>query len=264
MHPLRAETLSIHGPDAVAFAHAQLTSNVRELPVGAWQWSAWLNPQGRVRALLQLARTNGQHLLLLLRGGSASAMATELQRYVMRSKVTIVAHEPRQLLDADPLPEHGLRLDDDDLVLGMGSHGMRITTEAGQSQQWRLAAVEAGQPWLPASALDSLLAPALSLRQLGAVSLDKGCYPGQEIVARLHYRGGCKRHLWQIESDTVLAPGSSLACAGETLGLVLDGAADADGTFQALAVLRDTEYTQHEVIMGDGDAFTKVNIIKQL
>ncbi|HET7299591.1 MAG TPA: folate-binding protein [Oleiagrimonas sp.] len=264
MHPLRAETLSIHGPDAVAFAHAQLTSNVCGLPIGAWQWSAWLNPQGRVRALLQLARTHEQHLLLLLRGGSASDMANELQRYVMRSKATIVAHESRQLLDADPLPEHELRLDGDELVLGMGGHGMRITTEAGQSQHWRLAAVEAGQPWLPGGALDSLLAPALSLRQLGAVSLDKGCYPGQEIVARLHYRGGCKQHLWRIASDTPLVPGSSLACAGETSGLVLDGAADANGVFQALAVLRDTESTQHEVITEDGSTFTKVNIIKQL
>ncbi|HET6587016.1 MAG TPA: folate-binding protein [Oleiagrimonas sp.] len=263
MQTLHAETLSIHGPDAVAFAHAQLTSNVRDLQTGAWQWSAWLNPQGRVRALLQLARTDEQHLLLLLRGGTASNMAAELQRYVMRSKVTIAAHGPRWLLDADPLPEHDLHLEGDDVVLGMGRHAMHITTASGQSQRWRLAAVEAGQPWLPVDALDALLAPALSLRQLGAVSLDKGCYPGQEIVARLHYRGGCKQHLWRVESDTPLAPGSPLACEGETIGLVLDGVADTSGRFQGLAVFRDTD-TQPEVVADSTGAFTKVNIIKKL
>ncbi|HET7663097.1 MAG TPA: folate-binding protein [Rhodanobacteraceae bacterium] len=263
MLPLRAETLSIHGPDAVAFAHAQLASNVRELPVGAWQWSAWLSPQGRVRALLQLARTDEQHLLLLLRGGTASDMATGLQRYVLRSHVSIVAHEPRRLLDAEPIPEHDLQLDADDLVLGMGHHAMRITTADGQPQHWRWIAVEAGQPWLPAEALDSLLAPALSLRQLGAVSLDKGCYPGQEIVARLHYRGGCKQHLWRVQSAAPLAPGSPLACHGETVGLVLDAVLDASDTFQGLAVLRDT-HTQNEVTVGNAEAFTKVNVIKKL
>jgi folate-binding protein YgfZ len=263
MSPLRAETLSIHGPDAVAFAHAQLTSNVRDLQAGAWQWSAWLNPQGRVRALLQLARTDEQHLLLLLRGGTASDMAAELRRYVLRSQVTIAAHEPRQLLDADPLPEHDLRLDGDDIVLGMGGHALRITRAPGQSQRWRLVAVEAGQPWLPADALGSLLAPALSVRQLGAVSLDKGCYPGQEIVARLHYRGGCKQHLWRVESAARLAPGSPLAYADETIGRVLDGVTSATGMCQALAVLRDMD-THHEVAAKDGEAFTKVNVIKKL
>lgn len=263
MQPLRAETLSIHGPDAIAFAHAQLASDVRQLQPGSWQWSAWLDPQGRVRALLQIMRTHEQHLLLLLRGGTAADLAEALSRYVLRSKVTVIAHEPRQLLDADPLPEYSLQVDGDDLIVGMGSHALRITTVSGQSQHWRLAAIKAGHPWLPYHSLDSLLASALSLQRLGAVSLSKGCYPGQEIVARLHYRGGGKQHLWQVESNMPLAPGSPLACAGEKVGHILDGAIDASGTFPALAVLRDTTALP-EITMANQTETTKVSIIKKL
>ena len=70
----QAETLLIEGPDALAFAHAQFSSNVQSLAIGAWQFSAWLNAQGRVRALFHLARLDEQRLLLLLRGGEAAAL----------------------------------------------------------------------------------------------------------------------------------------------------------------------------------------------
>lgn len=263
MQPLRAETLSIHGPDAIVFAHAQLASDVRQLQPGSWQWSAWLDPQGRVRALLQIMRTDEEHLLLLLRGGTAADMASALSRYVLRSKVGITALEPRQLLDAEPLPEYSLQVHGDDLIVGMGSHALRITTASGQSQHWRLAAIKAGHPWLPYNSLDALLAPALSLQRLGAISLSKGCYPGQEIVARLHYRGGGKQHLWQVESDMPLAPGSPLACAGERVGHILDGATDDHGIFQALAVLRDT-VALPELTIESQEETAKISIINKL
>ncbi len=237
----RAETLSIHGPDAVAFAHAQLASDVRQLEPGAWQWSAWLDPQGRVRALLQVACRDERHLLLLLRGGTAADMAAGLRPYVLRSRVTIAAGEPRQLVDAEPRTADAWREDDDGLVLDAGRYAMRVTCVRGGTQDWRLAAIEAGHPWLPDALSGELLAPALSLRRLGAVSLDKGCYPGQEIVARMHYRGGGKQHLWQVESDAALAPGMPLTTGDETSGHVLDAAVDANGKHRALAVLRDSD-----------------------
>lgn len=238
---LRAETLSIHGPDAIAFAHAQLASDVRRLEPGKWQWSAWLNPQGRVRALLQLICIDEQRLLLLLRGGSAADMAANLRPYMLRSHVTITANEPRRLVDAGPCAAHAWHDDDEGLVLGMDQYALHVTATHGGAQAWRLAAVEAGHPWLPDVLLDELLAPALSLQRLGAVSLDKGCYPGQEIVARMHYRGSGKQHLWQVESDAPLVPGMPLKHADETLGHILDAARDAAGNHRALAILRDSD-----------------------
>jgi folate-binding Fe-S cluster repair protein YgfZ len=82
--PYPAETLLIEGPDAIAFAQAQFSSKVSSLATGHWQFSAWLDPQGRVRALFHLARLADDRLLLLLRGGSAAAVVDALQRFVFR------------------------------------------------------------------------------------------------------------------------------------------------------------------------------------
>ncbi len=84
-----AETLLIEGPDAMTFAHAQFSSSVKSLSAGHWQFSAWLDPQGRVRALFHLARLGDERLLLLLRGGNAADMVASLQRFVLRAKLTL-------------------------------------------------------------------------------------------------------------------------------------------------------------------------------
>lgn len=234
---LPAETIVLEGGDAIAFAHAQFASDLHALAIGAWQWSTWLDPQGRVRALLQIARTGEQRLLLLLRGGSAQPLAEALRRYVFRSRVTIEAQAPRALTDASPAP-HGTLADTGDIVLGCGDYSLRIADSAdAAAQAWRLAAIRAGHPWLPDAALDTLLTPALSLERLGAVSFDKGCFPGQEIVARLHYRGGNKRHLYRIGANDALSTGAPVLMAGTAAGLVLDCIHAAD-SHEALAVLR--------------------------
>jgi folate-binding protein YgfZ len=240
--PLPAETLVLDGSDALAFAHAQFGSDLHALGIGAWQWSTWLDPQGRVRALLQIARTGEQRLLLLLRGGRAQPLAEALRRYVFRSHVAIEAQAPRALSDAAPAPEGSMTGSGDDIVLGCGDYGLHIAAAAGgtansDGQAWRWPAIRAGHPWLPDAALDTLLPPALSLERLGAVSFAKGCFPGQEIAARLHYRGGNKRHLYRVGAGARLVPGTQVLALGESTGLLLDCASSGNG-HEALAVLR--------------------------
>ena len=207
--PAVAEMLAISGSDAAAFLQAQLASDVRDLAVGRWQWSAWLDAQGRVRALLQLARTGDADYVALLRGGEAGAIAASLGRFVLRAKVGLRA-ETHGLRAAAATPLHqATRASGDALLLGMGSHAWRIGGTSGsageadavaEANAWR-AEIEAGFPWLPTTALDTLTPPALGLEHLGAVRFDKGCYPGQEIAARLHFRGGNKRHLVTLQGD---------------------------------------------------------------
>ncbi|HET7267247.1 MAG TPA: folate-binding protein [Oleiagrimonas sp.] len=240
MSRLSAETLTIEGPDALAFAHSQLGSHVHELAVGTWQWSVWLNPQGRVRALLQLMHPRENTLLALLRGGSADALAKAIAPYLMRAKATVTAHPVRTLADAAPLPSGAMHANDDALTLGMGDYAMCIVPASDDvPQDWRRHAIEAGHPWLPDNTLDRLLAPALRSGELGATRLDKGCYPGQEIVARLHYRGGCPQHLRRVQSDAPLPAGCPLSVDGHNIGMVLDSVRSERHTV-ALAVIRDT------------------------
>lgn len=236
--PCPAETLLIEGPDALAFAHAQFSSNVQSLAVGRWQFSAWLSATGRVRALLHLARIDEQRLLLLLRGGEAQAMGEALRRYVFRSRLTIAA-SPWNVMSTDTaLPLHEVRTAPDAVVLGCGTHGLRIAVDGAGDAKWRLPQLQLGWPWLPASMLDTLLPSALSLHRLQAVAIDKGCYPGQEIVARLHWRGGHKRHLCNVQLTRDATPGGMLCSDGNDVGVLLD--VIGDGTrIDALAVLND-------------------------
>lgn len=242
--PCPAETLLIEGPDAIAFAHAQFSSNVQSLAVGAWQFSAWLNAQGRVRMLFHLARLDEQRLLLLLRGGEAAAMSDALRRYVFRSKLAI-ANSPWRALSTDAAqPLHEAVIAPNGIVFGCGTHGLRIAAESEDEAMWRHAQLQLGWPWLPASTLDTLLPPALSLHRLQAVAIDKGCYPGQEIVARLHWRGGHKRHLCNVRLEGNATPGDALRRNGNEVGVLLDTIAHGRH-IDALAVLNDDIASTH-------------------
>ena len=181
--PAAAHLLRIEGADAPAFAQAQFASDLRELAVGRWQWSAWLDAQGRVRALLQLARTDEQTLIALLRGGSGDALAQELGRYVLRARVRITPQ--RAWLHARPLTagDSGaavaestrLRLDAGSYALDLHFADHDPDDDLDARDAAALAAVRAGHPWLPEPMLGTLLPPALSLQRLQAVSLGKGC-----------------------------------------------------------------------------------------
>ena len=236
--PHQAETLLIEGPDALAFAHAQFSSNVQALAVGAWQFSAWLGAQGRVRALFHLARLDEQRLLLLLRGGEAAALGEALRRFVFRSRVTLQASPWLALATDAAFPLHAVRIAPDAIVLGCGTHGLRLASEGESDDAWREPQLRLGWPWLPVPALDSLLPSALSLHRLQAVAVDKGCYPGQEIVARLHWRGGHKRHLCNVRLTRAATPGDILLHGGTEVGMLLD-VAIVDDAIDALAVLND-------------------------
>jgi len=233
-----AETLLIEGADAMAFAHAQFSSKVSSLSVGQWQFSAWLDPQGRVRELFHLVRIADERFMLLLRGGDAPAIAEALRRFVFRAKLSLTALPPRSLATGPALPLHAIDDDGATLSLGCGTHSLRILEPDMGDNDWQSLQVRAGWPWLPAQALNMLLPGALSLQRLQAVAVDKGCYPGQEIVARLHFRHGHKRHLHSVTLSQATYAGDVLRDDGRDAGCVLN-MADANDGIEALVVLGD-------------------------
>ena len=257
-HP--AQRLQIEGTDAIAFAHAQFSSNVKALGNGQWQFSAWLDPQGRVRALFHLVRLADDRLLLLLRGGSAEGLAAALRPFVFREKVTL--HAATSLLTLNTgaaLPLYQVNGGDAEaFALGCGNYRLDLCgdddrsdddrndddrNDENSSERWRIEQVRAGWPWLPDGALSKLLAPALSLHRLHAVVTDKGCYPGQEIIARLHFRGGHKRHLCHVILSQVEQTADVLRLNEREVGYVLNTVSAGQNT-EALVVLSDEVVTQ--------------------
>lgn len=244
-----AQRLQIEGPDAIAFAHAQFSSNVKTLGNGQWQFSAWLDPQGRVRALFHLVRLADDRLLLLLRGGDADALTADLRHFVFRENVRLhAATSVPTLSTGAALPLYQVNgSDSETFALGCGGYRLQLGhDDSGDSSdsQWWIEQLRAGWPWLPGQASGKLLAPALSLHRLHAVVTDKGCYPGQEIIARLHFRGGHKRHLCHVILSQAAQPADILRLNEREVGYVLNTASSQQNT-EALVVLSD-DITPHE------------------
>jgi len=231
-----AQLVSIEGADALAFAQAQFSSNLDALADGHWQFSAWLDAQGRVRVLFHLLRLDQQRLCLLLRGGDAADLAAQMQRFVLRAKVRIMAQPPLLLGTGDAMASHTFVQQTDTITLGCGSHSLVVASRG--DDDWRLPELRACWPWLPDALLGQLLPASLGLQALGATALDKGCYPGQEIVARLHYRGGHKRHLGRLRLSHMLPPGSELRIENQPPIQLLD-VMPINGFAEALAVVHE-------------------------
>lgn len=254
MHSVPADVLFLDGADAIAFAHAQFTSDVKALECGRWQWSAWLDAQGRARHFFLLARTRDQQLMAWQPLGDAHAMRAGLAPYVFRSKLRLeVAQwhlgQPLQA-DAAPAANEVLLRDDGFLVLLPGSEPRlallspdRHELEAGfDLPGWRAADISAGLPLLAPEVSGRFVPQALDLERLDAIRFDKGCYPGQEVAARLHFRGGNKRRLQRIADPSgPSSPGSPVfGSEGSEIGMILYSAHTNDG-HMALAVVRDEQ-----------------------
>ena len=255
-----AQALFIEGPDAAAFAHNQFTSQVSTLPSGQWQFSSWLDAQGRVRALFHLARLGDERFLLILRGGDAARFTEALQRFVFRLRVKIIVATTSMLGSGSAMPMYVVDMEHDVIRLGCGAHSLLLGSQAIDNDARRITELRAGWPWLPDDALNELLPPALSLHRLGAVALDKGCYPGQEIVARLHYRGGNKRHLHHVELSRVVTAGSVLRQSDREFVRLLDVIQHHE-RIEALAVIADdiaNNIVQHAENTSDDDVVVQL------
>lgn len=202
------QCIVIEGADARPFAQAQLSGNVHALAPGHWQWNAWLTPQGRVRALMHLVDTGDGNLLAVLRGGDAHAIRAALARYLLRAHATLTVRDFTGRADG-PAAHGTVTIRDAGMSLGYGARSLRLESasempaDPGVRSIWRLEDIREGWPTLSAGE-PQFLPPALGLEHLQAVSFDKGCYPGQEIAARLRYRGGHKHRLYHLQGRAPL------------------------------------------------------------
>jgi hypothetical protein len=256
-----AQLLEITGSDALAFAHAQFSSDVNSLADGHWQWSAWLSAQGRVRAFFHLLRTDSARLILILRGGTSAALRAALAPYVFRAKIAMRTLELKNVLGCfraeealvhvDSLPQ-GDRFVERDGVIGVVLPGLPArwlivtaaacspTQDAAGLDRWRVADIDAGLITLDERLLDRYLPAWVGFEQLGAASVRKGCYPGQEIVARMHFKGGNKRWLHRVEftADRLPEPATPLQVGSDSPpGELLNAAWQSRPGGVALAVL---------------------------
>ncbi len=235
--------LTLSGAEAVSFAQRICANDVAALVVGQWQWNCVLSPQGRVLSLFRLWRLADEVLTIVVPGTALDAVRDLLARYRLRAKVAIEP-DTRALIGslvAGGEPDGtAMRSSDGRWLALVGAGDAAHSANHDLTAAWRSRDVAQGVPWLDPQATEAFTPQALSLDRLAAFSVRKGCYPGQEIVARMHFLGQNKRELRRFASVQPIDAGSQLWAAGEPprgLGTVVTVATGTAGC-ELLAVVQ--------------------------
>lgn len=235
----------IEGPDALTFLNGQFTCDVAAVAPSHWTWGGYCSPKGRLLATFRLGRLDDAYLLQCPSGQGAD-LAARLRRFVLRAKVTLTAVPVTYRTgQAVPLgvttpPQAGaLRADGERIVWGLDRELFAIDTPAAEPAlpDWS-GDLALGAPWILPAQAEAFVPQMVDLDRAGGVSFSKGCYPGQEVVARARYLGEVKRHLFRVffPAGSVPVPGDAVMADDRAVGSVLYGApSDAGGV--ALAVI---------------------------
>lgn len=276
----------VQGPDAEGFLQGQLSNDLRLLTATQAQLAAYSSAKGRMLAVLLLFR-HGDDIVLELHRSLLDSTLKRLRMFVLRSKVV--------LEDAGAsLPALGLI--GEDAASGLAAHGLPAPVaplasasangitivrrlgalpryslhgpqEALQALQqglppaepldWKRLDMLAGLPTVYPETSDHFVAQMANLDRLGGISFTKGCYTGQEIIARLHYLGQLKRRLFLGHSDVPAAsPGQPVYSAGgggQPVGEVVDAVADGEGRLLVSAVLQLSHAGSSSLALGAAD-----------
>lgn len=256
--------LSVTGPDARSFLHAQLTQDLRELGPGRGAPAAWLDPQGRVRACFDVVPL-ADGFDLLGPASLADTLVARLGMFVLRADVAITRRDDITCFaiigDDAGLATAGISLGPAPFAHTSAAGGEWLRLGPGLSYAWgdqaalaavpgalgraadtaaTLAEIGLGRPQVDQATESRFTAQMLNLDLLGAIAFDKGCYPGQEIVARAHNLGTVKRRLFRYLAPDAPPPppGTTiLDAAGKETGTVIRAARSEAGA-ELLAVTR--------------------------
>ncbi len=242
-HLTRYGLLSVSGDDAREFLHAQLTNDIRELPADRSALAGWCSAKGRLLAsFLVIPAPHG--FLLQVARDLAAGVAQRLSMFVLRSKVKIADESESWIQhgvwDADWVQPQvswqgriaTVRVGERRYLQLGPAADMTATPTAGE-ENWTLQEIRAGRPLITSATQDQFVPQMVNLEKLGGIDFQKGCYPGQEIVARAQYRGQVKRRMVHAHAPagTRLAPGQDY-----NGGTVVDAAPAQNGT-ELLAVM---------------------------
>ncbi len=263
--------LAARGPDARKFLQGQLSQDVLTLAPDEMRLAGCHNPQGRVLAVLWLV-ADGEDVLALCPRELLPDLLVTLRRFTLRAKVTLSDETDNWRVwgitaDATPPPDAAsaaLPRAPDLHLFARGSTGRRwfalqpanspdalaaITAIGGDdANEWTLLEIADGLPQVVLATRGEFVAQMLNLDLLGGIAFDKGCYTGQEVIARAHYRGKVKRRAQRFRSADPAAtwpPGASGRLADGRRFQVVSSAATHDHGCELLAVCSEAGGPTH-------------------
>jgi len=268
------ELIRFAGAEAQAFLHNQLSCDVAALTGNTSTYGSYCTPKGRVLATFLLWRA-GEDFFMQLPSPLREPIQIQLSKYILRSKVKAtnassdwtlfgvagkdaaalvqrtagqvskVVHEVAQAPEAMviKLPDDRYEIiaarEKAPAVLASLDSG----AEKADPDYWNWLDIRAGIPAVLPDTQEAFVPQMLNLDLIGGVSLTKGCYPGQEIVARMHFRGTLKQRMYlaNIAGSDRPQPGENLYSSdfgGQACGRIVNAASSPEGGYDALAVIQ--------------------------
>jgi hypothetical protein len=239
--------VTFDGVDAQAFLQSQLTNDVSALEVGDWQWQGYCNAKGRLHATFALVRTGASTFHAVVHRSTSPFLVKRLTMFRLRSKLTIGADESLAAIHHLEQPGHLVQTPAT-IELGNGRWVSIAHRDAYQAldskpdliREWQLIGIRSKQPEIVAETNEMFVPQMIGfdiIQPRGGVSFAKGCYPGQEVVARAHYRGAVKRRLAIANVDANAKPGALFARAdGQEVDIVNVAEGSTSATKLALVV----------------------------
>ena len=262
--------IQVSGDDAEEFLENQLITHLPDLESAGWLLSAWCLPNGRILSNFILFENN-HHYFLILPSMLKQKIIDRLKLYILRSNVSIddasddyaligLAGEVsndllKQIYDGfTPVKKQAvnqsmiLQMPDDTarwiLLVHMDEvnqlmQQILLAFQESDRATWSLLDIKAGIPWVTTATSEEFIPQMLNLDTTGGLSYKKGCYPGQEIIARIHFRGEIKKRLYigTGTSDVTPGPGDKLESIDDAklIGDVIDAEPNPAGGFSFIA-----------------------------
>lgn len=251
--------LRVQGADSLRFLQGQLSNDTQKLTEAQSQLTGLHTAQGRAIALLRLLWLAPDDVLAVLPRELVAPAAARLSKYVLRAKAKVADASAQWQVSGLAQSDVAATLDRQELVNGgvvvciadavsaqaparwlavTPATGTNIIEDAEKHEAWRASDIAAGIPQVYAVTSEAFVAQMLNLDVLGGIAFDKGCYTGQEVIARAHYRGRVKRRMQRFRSTmpTKLTPGDSGTLRDGRSFRVVDAVQLSDGRCEFLAV----------------------------
>lgn len=258
------------GEDALVFLQSQLSSDLREVDAAHSQYSSFSNAKGRMQANFLIWQCENDYYLMLS-ADIAPAIHKRLSMFVLRARVKLELVTGQWALyglagadAAERLSRAGLALPKGVhdvvantqgcvLALPSGAYLLAMKAENADAQMehllttarligseaWALLDIRVGRPWVSQATYEQFVAQMANLELIGAVSFKKGCFPGQEIVARTQYLGKLKKRLFHVVLPVQAKPGDELfspSMRDQPIGMVVNACVIGNGKAEALVV----------------------------
>jgi folate-binding protein YgfZ len=271
------------GEEAQSFLQGQLSCDVGALAPGKSTYGSYCTPKGRILATFLLWRS-GRNFFMQLPAALRESIQKRISMFILRAKVTpsdasdtcarfgVAGNEAAEVIENvfgdAPAATHDVKHVQDATVIRLSPDRFEIVVpaekaalihdalkqrvEEGKPGRWEWLDVRAGIPWIAPATQEAFVPQMVNLDLIGGVSFAKGCYPGQEIVARMHYRGQVKQrtHLVHIATQAAPEPGDKLYSAdmgGQSSGMIVNAAPAPAGGYDALAAIQTSSVEAGDV-----------------